>query len=572
MSPIETKKQRYELLRKGLKNERSSFESHWRDLADNICPRRARFTSSDTNRGDKRNQKIIDTTPVYAARTLSAGMMSGITSPARPWFRLTTPDPQLAEFGPVKQWLDDVREIISSRFLRSNLYNVLPTLYNDVGVFATGSMLVAEDDEAGIRCTPFPIGEYCLANDHKLRVRTFLREFRMTVRQMVQRFGLQPNGQIDWTRLSPSVKNAWERGEYEQWREVVHLIQENPDADATRLHAKFKPFLDCYYEPGNEHQGFLSESGYDEFPLLAARWELTAGDVYGTNCPGMTALGDIKQLQFNAKAGMQILDKINRPPMVASEGMKGQKLSILPGDVSWVDESSDKKFRPAIDVSQFRFDQHENMQAQVRARIDRAFFVDLFLLMAQTDRRQITATEIMERKEEKLLALGPMLEQMNQDVLDPLIDRTFAILERRGEIPQAPPELEGQTLKVDYVSVMAQAQKALGRSGMEAFVSFATAVTLSQPTDPTWDKVDRDQLLDEYAEMTGVPTRVVVPDEQVAEVRKARAQAAQAQQHAQMLEQAAGAAKTLSQADTSGKNALTDVLGAGAAIPQGEAA
>jgi len=106
---MQTKRQKYETLRGQLDLERSSFTAHWRDLSDYILPRRSRFTLSDVNRGERKNKNIIDSTATLAARTLRSGMMAGITSPARPWFRLTTPDPEMAEFGPVRGWLDQVQ-------------------------------------------------------------------------------------------------------------------------------------------------------------------------------------------------------------------------------------------------------------------------------------------------------------------------------------------------------------------------------------------------------------------------------------------------------------------------------
>jgi len=105
-----TKRQELEILRSQLFNERASFTPHWRDLSDFVQPRRSRFYTSDVNKGDRRNQKIIDSTATMALRTLRSGMMSGVTSPARPWFRLTTPDPDLAEFGSVKMWLKSSKD------------------------------------------------------------------------------------------------------------------------------------------------------------------------------------------------------------------------------------------------------------------------------------------------------------------------------------------------------------------------------------------------------------------------------------------------------------------------------
>jgi len=119
-----------------LQLERSSFDDHWRQLNDFILPRRTRFQTTDDDQDkDRRTTKIVDGTATRAARTLQSGLHSGVTSPARPWFRLTTPDPDLAEFGPVKQWLHTVTTRMQTVFLRSNIYNILPVLYGDLGVF-----------------------------------------------------------------------------------------------------------------------------------------------------------------------------------------------------------------------------------------------------------------------------------------------------------------------------------------------------------------------------------------------------------------------------------------------------
>ena len=186
---IYSKRQKYERLRAQLENERATFETQWRDLNDYILPRRARFFVSDSNKGDRRNLKILDTTPTLAARTLRAGMMSGVTSPARPWFRLTVPDLDMSESGPVKSWLHDVTSRMNTVFIRSNLYNVLPIGYGDLGVFGTAAIFHEEDFKDVMRFYSFPIGSYMIANNSKGQVDVFIREFRMTVRQIITKFG-----------------------------------------------------------------------------------------------------------------------------------------------------------------------------------------------------------------------------------------------------------------------------------------------------------------------------------------------------------------------------------------------
>lgn len=566
-----SKRTRYELLRSQLEQERDSFKAHWRDLGDYILPRRPRFFISDTNKGDRRNTKIIDSTATLAARTLRSGMMGGVTSPSRPWFRLTTPDPDFAEFGPVKEWLHVVSQRMSTAFLRSNVYNALPIVYGDMGVFGTAAMSIEEDLDDVIRCYPFPIGSYMIATNDKMKVDVFFREFRMTVRQIVDKFGkTTAAGKPDWSNFSELVQNQYNLGQLETWVDVCHVIHPNQDYNANSADPKHKKFSSCYYERGtsgattqnymSNDDRYLRESGFDFFPVLAPRWEVTGEDVYGTSCPGMEALGDTKQLQTGEKRGSQAIDKMVNPPMTAPTALRTTKTSILPGDITYLDvREGQQGFRPAHEVN-FRLEALENKQAQVRERVRRAFYEDLFLMLSTSDRREITAREIEERHEEKLLALGPVLEQLNQDLLDPLIDNTFEIMLRQGMIPEPPEELQGMKLKVEYISVMAQAQKLVGIASLERFAGFVGNL-IAQTKDPsTLDKVDIDQMIDEYGDALSVPPRIVRPDDQVDEIRAQRAKAVQAQQQAENLREMAGGAKDLAGADMSGDNALTRVI------------
>ena len=565
-----TRRTQFEILNAELENERSSFIAHWRDLNDYIFPRRARFETTDINRGEKRNYKIIDSTATLAARTLRSGLMGGITSPARPWFRLTTSDPQYAEVGNVKNWLHQVNQRMITVFLKSNLYNVLPILYGDIGIFGTGAIYMEEDFKDVIRFYSLPIASYSIGLNQRGNVDVIVRTFQMTIRQIVDMFAKRIGNEIDWSNISEYVKNHYDNHHYELYVEVRHVIRPNPNHDPRKLSAKFKKYESVYYETGNTPTRgmgnymnnvddlFLRESGYDLFPVLCPRWEVTGEDTYGTKCPAMDCLGDIKQLQLQEKRIAQGIEKIINPPMTGPTSLKTQKASILPGDITYVDAREGQTgFRTAHEV-RISIAEIEAKQQQIRQRISRCFYEDLFLMMANEDRRQITATEIAERKEEKLLALGPMLEQLNQDLLDPLIDNTFEIMARQGLVPTPPDELQGMDLKVEYISIMAQAQKLVGLGGIERFTGYVGNLVQAKPD--ILDKVDIDQLVDTYGDITSVPPDIIRSDEDVEKIRAERQAAIAQQQRMDSMQQAGGMAKDLSQAKIEDGNALNALL------------
>jgi hypothetical protein len=260
----------------------------------------------------------------------------------------------------------------------------------------------------------------------------------------------------------------------------------------------------------------------------------------------MSALGDVKQLQVEQKRKAQAIEKMVNPPMTGPTALRNAKASILPGDITYLDDREGQKgFRPAHEVDPRIRELMEDIR-DVRGNIQRAFFEDLFLMLAQSDRREITAREVDERHEEKLLALGPVLEQLNQDALDPIIDITFDIMLRQGVFPEPPPELSGIPLKVDYISTMAQAQRLVGIAGLERFAGFAVNMIKQSGEVTLVDKVNFDELIEEHAEVLGVPPGVIRTDEQMAALKEQREKQQQAMQKQEAIKTGAGAAADLS--------------------------
>lgn len=487
-------------------------------------------------------------------------MTSGITSPARPWFALTTQDADLAKFGKVREWLENVRNIMTATNNRSNIYSTFPNIYKDTGIFATAPFLMAEDFTGNVfHTTTVDLGTYMIGEDSKGRVNTFVREFRMTVQQLVDMFGEYKNGKPVWSNFSQVAKNKYEAGNTQDWIEVVHIVAPNRQYNPSKTNSKFKKFSSCYFEKSNNEDKFLRESGYDLFPILCPRWNAKAGDVYGTSSPGINALGDIRQLQHGELRTAEGLDKLVRPPMKGSANIINNGANLLPGGVTWIDDTLQNAiFEPVMNIN-FPFNQVEAKQEQIRGRINEAFYKNLFLMLANDQRSNITAREIEARYEEKLVMLGPVLQQFNTDCLDPFIDLSFDYHLRQGLLPPPPEELQGIPLKIEYISVIAQAQKTLGINALDRFITSVGNAAAMNPA--VIEKIDFDNWVDDYADQLSINPKVIRSNDVVQAMRMQQAQAQAQAQQMEMAQMQARTAKDLSQASLEGNNALSAMAG-----------
>lgn len=543
----ENKVQRHELLSRwgSLKTERSSWFGHWKEISTYLLPRSGRFFVQDRDRGQRRHNAIYDNTGTRALRVLAAGMMSGMTSPARPWFRLNTRDPELDKSAAVRVWLDQVTGLMRQVFAKSNTYRAFHTMYQEMGAFGTAPSIVMEDYNEVIRHHPLTAGEYCIATDYRGQVTTLYREFQKTVSEIVAEFGRE--------NCSLTVQNLYDKGNLDAWVTIVHCIEPRSDRDASKRDNKNMAWKSVYFEQGGNPDKYLREGGFDAFPALVPRWDANGGDIYGSS-PGMEALGDIKQLQQEQLRKGQAIDYMTKPPLQAPTSMKNRDIDMLPGGISFVDAASGGGIRTQFEV---RLDLNHLLAdiQDVRERVRSSFYADLFMMLAnQTDAR-MTATEVAERHEEKLLMLGPVLERLHNEMLDPMIDMTFARMLAAGIIPPAPPELQGQDLKIEYTSMLAQAQRAVGTNGVDRFVGNLGQIATFKPD--VLDKFDSDYWADSYADMLGVDPQMIVASNEVALIRENRAKAQQQAALQERMPDAAAAAKDLSQTDPA---AITDVM------------
>jgi len=536
---------RLEMRLQELERTRDRYRDEWQKIARYISPGRGVFDGNEPNYG-QRDGDLLDATPFQALTTLAAGMQGGLTSPSRAWFKLGVTDIELADSTGVRVWLEEVERRMVHVMGQSNIYNCLHTLYGEVGAFGTGAIYIEEDPTDAIRCTALTAGEYAVAFNFRGLPTDFCRTFWMNAFQMAAEFG--PD------KLSQAAKSALEGDRQEQWFKVHHYICENDRHSP--IERKDRPtdrarVASVYWQDGERDA--LRVSGYEEFPVLVPRWDVLGQDYYGRG-PGWSALGESKMLQelrFDYLAAQKMAI---HPPVMGPVELRKARPDLVPGGVTYY--AGDAGFRPIYQV-QPDIPGQLNAIAASQEAIRRFFYADLFLMLAANSTSGMTAREVAERHEEKMLMLGPVLERLENELLDPLIARVFAIMDRQGLIPEPPEELAGRTLQVEYVSVLAQAQRMAGLDGIERLTGFVTGLAPLSPE--VMDKMNFDEAIDQYAKKLGVPGSVVNSEDAVAGLREQRAaqqqqqqQLMEAQQMGGMAQQGAATVNQLAQASASG--------------------
>jgi len=536
-----------------MRSYRISFWAHWAQLAEVYLPRRYKWfvTPNQYAKGAAINGSIVDETGVIAARTLAAGMMGGLTSPTKPWFKLGLHDLSKVDYGPVKDWLSECERRLLRVLSESNFYQSLGVMYHDNGVFGSAAMIIYEDDQDVIRCYNPCLGEFFFGAGSRLDVDTLAREFTLTTQQAVQMFGIE--------NVGASTAQAY-RSNQRQFEVVIqHVIEPNVplyDAGSSDELPMIVPpkfaYRELYWCTTANGSELMRAEGFNEKPFVGARWDTTSNDPYGRS-PGMDALPATRQLQIEQRRKGEAIDKMVRPPMNASVNMKNEPMSILPGAINYVADLNSSGFKPAYEVEP-RIQEMMMDIKEVQGRVKEVFFVDLFMMISQLDTVR-TATEIDARREEKLIQLGPVIERFENEVLDPLIDRVFAIMVRRKLLPPPPPEIQGEPLNVTYVSMLAEAQRAASTAAIERLLQLVGGIVAVAPD--AMDNLDIDELIDEYADLLNVSPTLIRSTKEVMKLRAARN--AQQQQQMQMQNSLAAAqgAQTLSKTDVGGgKNAL----------------
>lgn len=553
-----------------MRSWRFSWMEHYSLLETYMLPRRGIFinaaqpTPNTMIRGMAINQAILDPTGTYAMRTCAAGLMSNEMSPSRQWFKLK-PALNDREQAPPEavQWFEEVENRISVVMNRSNFYQEAAQMFEDLVTFGTGPMLIYEDEKDLVRCyTPCP-GEYLLSSSSANRVGVFARLFVMTVSALVEMFGLE--------NCPREVQEQWKQkgAALEVERIVAHMIEPNfpvempghsTDDEIGVVPGGF-PWRETYWCWGLNADYPLSWGGFLEPPFVVPRWAVTSNDAYGRSV-GMDVLPDVLQLQVMTARLAEAEEKLVRPPLLASLDMKNEPSSILPGRITYVQSlSAEKGMRPAYTVNPQIREFGETIK-EVQLRIRQGFFNDLFMGLEQVT-KQMTAFEVAQRNQEKLQVLGPVVERLQNECLAPAIGRIFRILERKLLLPPLPPALHGVPIGLEYVGVLALAQKAAKTASLERYVQIAGQL---QAIDPTIADVwDPEYCLREISEDLFLPQKVNRSPAAVDALRKHRAAQQQAATALQAGQAMANIGETASNIQVgSGINAVQLATGLGA--------
>lgn len=551
---------------------------NYSDLARFILPRRSIWLTQSAGglpspntmtRGLEINESILDPTATFAARICSGGLMSGLCSPSRPWFKIIPAMRGVTIDDEARIWLDTVEDIVYTVLARSNFYNAFSQECEDIVIYGTAVNIIYEDEKDLIRCYTPCVGEYYLASGATMRVDGLYRAFVMTVSQIVDFFGLD--------NCSPDIQKLWKEkgGALTTERLIAHSIEPNfavGDKGTGQVKGAFA-WREVYWMYGAGTKYPLAMRGFMESPFTASRWATQSNDAYGRS-PGMDILPDVMQLQVETARKAEGIEKGIRPPLLAHSELKNYPSSQLPGHVTYLNDMSAGKGMRSIYEQQFDLNYVSSDLALIQQRIKVGLFNDLFLLISQGANNEKTATEIQAKLVEKQNVLGPVIENLLGESLQPKLRRIFAILKRKKMIPPPPKSLQGIPLDIDFVSLLALAQKAASTGGIEALVKMSGE--LAQLNPAVLDNVDSDELLQEYNNLLGNKQKILKGPKTVAQIRQQRADAQKKQEDAAMAShtadvanKAAGAANTLSQTDVgSGQSALQSLMGSNASGSQ----
>lgn len=495
-----------------LMEKRSTWESHWQEIADLMLPRKAEITK-ERARGDKRSTQIFDATGIHSLELLAASLHGMLTSSANRWFSLRYKEAVLNENDEAREWLEDSIDKMYLAFARSNFQQEIFENYHDLIAFGTSCLMVEEDEDDIIRFSARHIKEIYVEENKKGLIDNVYRKFKLTVDQAVQKFGAE--------NLSKEINNIYKSNPYDEV-EICHIVRPRFSYDSSKQDKKNMKFQSIYFEHGTDH--VISVGGFNESPYVVSRYLKSSTEIYGRS-PSMNALPDVKVLNKMVEHGLKAAAKMIDPPLLVPDDSMLAPVRMTPGSLNYYRSGSRDRIEP-LNIGQ-NTTVTLNAENARREAIARMFHVDQLQIQSN---RTMTATEVLQRNEEKMRILGPVMGRIQSELLEPMINRVFSIMLRNRLFREAPPILANQEIDIEYVSPMALAQKGQELQnvmrGLELFGSLAQ-------TMPVMDYIDENGLVKQLVQTLGLPARMIKSDKEVQGIRMERQEAQQQQMQMQ---------------------------------------
>ena len=496
-----------------LMDKRSTWESHWQECADFMQPRKAEI-NKERQRGDKRNIQIFDATAIHALELLAASLHGMLTSSANRWFSLRYQESLLNESDEAKEWLEDAIDKMYLGFARSNFQQEVFEVYHDLICFGTACLMIEEDENDIVRFSSRHIKEFYVQENKKGLVDTIYRRFKMPVQAAVDKFGFE--------NFSRSTQNLFKKEPFEEI-ELVHVVRPRSIYNERKEDKKNMPFQSIYFEYGEGH--IINIGGFREMPYVVPRYLKASTEIYGRS-PAMNALPDVKVLNKMVETALKAAAKQVDPPLLVPDDSMLSPIRMSAGSLNYYRSGSRDRIEP-LNIGQ-QTSVTLNQENQRREAIAKMFHIDQLMVTAN---RTMTATEVLQRNEEKMRILGPVLGRLQSELLQPMILRVFNIMLRNKLFQPAPEILNNQEVDIEYVSPMAMAQKGQElQSLMRGLELFGQIGQIA----PVQDYIDENGLIKQIIRITGLPARMIKSDKQVAALREQRAAAQQ--QQAEMMQ------------------------------------
>jgi hypothetical protein len=515
---------------------RQNFQSYWQNLQEYFYvespePNRSYYPGTEMDLA-----KLYDSTSLEVSDVLASGFMNYLTPPTAKWFRLRSSNPDLTENKHVSDFLEDVASEVYHTLNKSNFYEQSFPTYKSSGVYGTSIMLEEEDLEEVARFYCIPLNQCCIVEDARGRVVQYYIEFEYTAFQAMTRWGLD--------KLTQEMQEDATRGSDKKWKFLL-FIANRDERDITKQDRGNMPIQATWIDIDNKR--ILDEGGYNEFPVMCHRFDKRPFIPWGFS-PAMKALPFARLLNAIAKTNLRSMMKHTDPPIALPHNAFIMPFNSNPRALNYYKKTAMDSSKDIFAFSNFG-DPQTGMNAieYYSQKVQSLMYYDVFLAFENIT-KPMQNPEVYERINEKMSMLGPAVGRFMGEVLNPIVTRTIGILDRKGLLPPIPDELiDNPRFEIDYVSQLAQAQK---RSELNSLMGGLSLIgQMAQAAPETLDKIDPDKTVNITWDILGAPVKALRDDEEVKEIREARANA-QAREN-QMVEaaQVAAIGKTAAEGD-----------------------